>query len=176
MSHERQDVGRGPPGIDDSPASERRPALEQDERLAIARVPFLESPIRSLPPSASGDERGLRGSQRRGAGTPHPPCLGLAGEVLIADLNLRRQARPGDALVGRRHGPQAPLDAREIIGLCDLLVPKELGPGPISGIAQILDGPFALAIPTAGGLCRTLPKEWETPVSMTKPHVQEDPF
>ena len=134
------------------PANDVRASTEQHEDLAV--------------PAGSGPETAIdapaaccaRVQRRRRCGDPiHvlPVLLGclLAGRPRFAPAQQRLPRQAG--LIRWRFsdvdGPERPPNGEEILRITNLFVAKELGPGAVRGVAEVV-GQFARRVPTAGGL------------------------
>ena len=135
------------------PANDIRASTEQHEDLAVPAGSGPETAIDA--PAACG----ARVQRRRRCGDPvHvlPVLLGclLAGEPgFAARPSSVCLCRPGssDGESSDVDGPERAPNGEEVLRITNLFVAKELGPGAVRGVAEVV-GQFARRIPTAGGL------------------------
>ena len=119
-------------------------------------------PLRSgpgwTPPSTRHPRAAPGSSVAEGAAMPLgvfaiPLCNLLACRpgVWLSYQCFSREVRPMRREFADVDGPERTADGREILRVADFLVAKELSPGAVRRVAEIV-GQFALRVPPAGGL------------------------
>src|SRR5207244_12964611 len=135
------------------PSNELWPCTEQYDHLPVTRSTSSQSCVNAPTVSTAANERGRRRAKCTTAVPPNLP--GFSTTCLISpdaayEGIVRQSGLDGrdHHLVGNLNRPYCASDPRELCDGRNLLVAKELGPGSVGCIGQILDGPFIGTMPT----------------------------
>ena len=122
------------------PANQIRPSTEEDDREAVARG---AGPFAAFDPRSSRATRHERRRGRRQTRLSRPaesrrlpltgrPARAVPGQDLVGKLGM------DDRRVAHFHCPERPPDVGQVLRVVDLLVPEELGPGPVRGVRKAM--------------------------------------
>jgi hypothetical protein len=170
MSDSRQQVfGRTAVG-DDPPAHKVRSTAEKDKDLAVSRGTGLETAIHDPAACPLGEKGRRRGSESRKPTRAEANGLGPAAWISarISATDAIGEVWPDTDRIRDLDRPQFPADPQEIILLADLLVPEELGPGPIGSVGEVLNRSLAIPVPPRRRLGLALPQKRESRVGVTE--------
>ena len=158
-----------------SPASQVRAWAKERENPTVSSGARLKSAVHAPSASATRDKRRRRRSDTvRMLPTPLRDLLACRPAFRPAEQNLPRRGRLQLRGFTDVDGPQSAANGEEIFGIVNLFMTKELGPGTIRSVAEVV-GQFARRIPPTGRLRRTLPQKGKAGIDVTKrDHVAEN--
>ena len=175
MLHGREQFRAWAAFLGGKPANKVRARSEERDDFAVPSGAGLEPPIH--PPAVSAcraQRRGWRGDPVRARAIVS--CRFLACRPGLQPTRHRRLRQGGSK---RRHfsdvyGPKRPANGGEVLGIADLLMAEELGPGSVGGIAEIV-GQLAGGVPSPGGLRVVLAQKRKARVGVAEcDHVKGD--
>jgi len=152
------------------PADEVGTEAEEDVDLPAAARARLEPAVHRPAGGGARQERrrgGLQGASFAGA-EPRRFSTALRVGVGASGEDVLVQKRPDRRTPRELDGPQRSADALQILGLADLLVPQEFGPGAIGGVGKVMGRTLPVAVPAARRLRITFPEKWKARIRVPK--------
>ena len=122
------------------PTDHVRPRTEEDDRDAVAG---RAGPFAAFDPHSTRATRRERCRGRRQtwlSGQVEPRRLPLTGRPAraVPGQDLDGKLGTHDRRVAHFHRPERPLNVEQVLWVVDLLVPEELGPGPVRGVRKAM--------------------------------------